>query len=143
MKENFNKHIESLKGKKAAAFTDIPDGYFNALKKETIHKVTQGISPERKAFPKHNRILVAALILLVLTVGSVVIIQNRKAQTISSEKMAFNGEIISDTSRTLLFDPESVTKRSLPLQQVDSILQFELSTEEIILYLLESEEFDF
>lgn len=143
MKENFNKHIESVKGKKEAAFTDIPEGYFNSLKKETIQKVTQGISQERNAFPKHNWMLVAAVILLVIAIGSVALIQNRKAQSIGSEKMAFNWQTISDTSKNLVFDPDSVVQKPLPLQQVDSILKFELSTEEIILYLLESEEFEF
>jgi hypothetical protein len=143
MKENIKKHIESLKGKEATAFTDIPDGYFGAFKSKIINKATQGTATEKQTFHNYKWVLAAAAILLVLAVGSVVVLQNRNPQIIPNEKIAFNGQTTSDSLRKFPTNPDSLPKKTLPLQQVDSILQLEISAEEIILYLIESEEFEF
>lgn len=139
--------FESLKGAKSDAFQDIPEGYFDDLRKNIMLSMDE-TSIQRKS---HSSVYaIAALVLLFITMGIVFVFQknpfhneNRmiaqngfdRADSMKKQSKAYNQVVKNDS---ILSD-----KQVLKEVEIDSLFLNDISNEEILQYLIEMEEFEF
>jgi hypothetical protein len=140
------KKFDHLKGKHAAAFNDVPEGYFERMKQEVGQQIE--LSQKRENPARSRRIMLAAAAVVVLFLASAVLL----ILTIDppQNKLADNKRVYSPIGEETLVKQNSnkldnkIIEANLQWQaSADTLSWDDISTEDLILYLLELEEFEF
>ncbi|MDP2235532.1 MAG: hypothetical protein Q8J88_03760 [Bacteroidales bacterium] len=148
-----NKDTEQLKGKKADAFSDVPEGYFQQLQANVSRRISDDElhHQKRDLFPR----AIAAAFLILLATGTFLlfIIQPvDKTETarltdstiLQKSGIALNSAINEKEQEINIDLPEIYLKNQLLQTNLnDSTLFQDISIEEMMSYLIEKEEFEF
>lgn len=138
--------FDQLKGTKSGAFHDIPEGYFDDLRKNIMLSMDE-TSIKRKS---HSSVYaIAALVLLFITMGIVFLFQNNLFQN-ENNMIAQNGfERADSLKKQAKTNNQTVMHDSIRIEQGfinnenDTVFFNEISNEDILQYLIEMEEFEF
>jgi len=145
--------IHDLKGKKAEAFADLPPGYFDNLQK-SIDKRIEAIDSRPV---KHFRLAVgiAASLVLLLASGAIFFIHEFKNKPLQTAELthyedSIKQPIVVDNKAVMMpqdsqLNSVEMENRTNTMIESDSLqlLLDELQIDEIMLYLIEKEEFEF
>ncbi len=145
--------IHDLKGKKAEAFADLPPGYFDNLQKSVDKRIESTyVKPV-----KHFRLAVgiAAALVLLLASGTIFFIHEFKNTPVQTAELTLYEDSIQqlkavDNIAVLMpqdsqLKSEEMENKTNTMIESDSLqlLLDELQLDEIMLYLIEKEEFEF
>jgi hypothetical protein len=148
-----NKDTEQLQGKKAGAFSDVPEGYFHQLYENISNRISENDKEIHKRDFWPGAIAAAFLILLATGTFLLFVIQPIDKEEIaliidSSSNAAVDGKLLSLSNETLpeinTNYPKHDLSKQLPEPSInDSSLFQDISFEEMMSYLIEKEEFEF
>jgi hypothetical protein len=135
-----------LQKKSQHTFSDIPDGYFESLPVKLMQKIDREKSHGLAYFGQK---LAAIALILIVAAGLLFLMFNSRKPT--NLQFAFSNTIVPDTIRKsepkikkALLNDSTIADYQNAENLISDSLSFEnLSDEEILQYLLESEEFEF
>ncbi len=144
--------LHNKKGKQAAAFGDIPEGYFDQLQNRIDCRIQSETEPRRR--PQKRYLGVAALFLLMFTLGfvGVYFLNNKHVTPIQTASYPTEDSLnIFSFEFSALEYFTSAHQPNLHTDNTDALINDTtlnnmlngLESEEIILYLLEKNEFEF
>jgi hypothetical protein len=145
--------IYDLKGKKADAFADLPQGYFDNLQKSIDSRI-EAIDSRPV---KHYRLAVgiAAALVFLLASGAIFFIREFENKTVQTAELNHFKDSIQKTkivdNKAVLVPKDSNLKRNDMEYKTNTMINSdslqlmldELQLDEIMLYLIEKEEFEF
>jgi hypothetical protein len=148
-----NKDTEQLKGKKADAFSDVPEGYFQQLHANVSRRISDDESHHQKRdlFPR----AFAAAFLILLATGTFLLFiiqpvdKTETARLTDSTILQKSGialnSAINEKEQEINNDLPEIHQKNQFLQTSlsDSTLFQDISIEEMMSYLIEKEEFEF
>jgi hypothetical protein len=148
-----NKDTEQLKGKKADAFSDVPEGYFEQLQANLNNRIPENETQFQKRDLWPRAIAAAFLILLATGTFLLFLIQpvyeggtaqlkdsiiNKKSDM---ELLSLSNETVPEINADKL--NYNLSKQLQEASMNDSSLFQDISIEEMMSYLIEREEFEF
>ncbi|MBS4059302.1 MAG: hypothetical protein KG029_02775 [Bacteroidetes bacterium] len=148
-----NKDTEQLKGKKADAFSDVPEGYFEQLQANLNNRISENETQFQKRDLWPRAIAAAFLILLATGTFLLFLIQpvyeggtaqlkdsiiNKKSDM---ELLSLSNETVTEINADKL--NYNLSKQLQEASMNDSSLFQDISIEEMMSYLIEREEFEF
>lgn len=127
-------------------FTDIPDGYFESMHGKVLERIDRQNTNEIGSF---GRKIAAISVILVAAAGLLYLLFNSKPP--NNHQLALSKRVIPDTIRKRETKIKSIVLKDSTIADyrnaenlISDTLSFDnLSDEEILQYLLESEEFEF
>lgn len=145
--------IHDLKGKKAEAFADLPPGYFDNLQKSVDKRIEAIDSRPVKHF--RLEVGIAAAVVLLLASGTIFFMHEFKNKPVQTAELTHYEDSIQQLkaveNKAVLMPQDSQLKsveienKTNTMIESDSLqlLLDELQLDEIMLYLIEKEEFEF
>lgn len=126
-------------------FSDIPSGYFEGLKTELLHRVDEGLTPVKKFTTYQKSWKVAAALVILVGLASVLYFLIKPGNQQNHSQLAQNqSHFVADSlnqQSTTAVDSLAFGEHAPPEQ--DSMWLNQLSDDDIIMYLIELEEFEF
>jgi hypothetical protein len=128
------------------AFTDIPDGYFESIHGKIMERIDRQNTKEISYF---GHKIAAISIILIVAAGLLYLMFN--SNTPNHQQFALSNRILPDTIRNtetkikpIILKDSTIADYKNAENLISDTLSFDnLSDEEILQYLLESEEFEF
>ncbi len=144
--------LHHKKGKKPAAFDDIPEGYFDNLQQRIDQRIKSETEPVKQRPKKYFS--VAALFILLFTMGFVGVyffnnknitpIQTASNQTSDTlDHLTFEFSALEYLMGVPQPDGNSASVEAYPADTLLNTMLSDLESDDIILYLLEKNEFEF
>lgn len=154
MQNKLNFKFDDLKGKNAKAFEDVPEFYFENLHRKLMQDIYVSAKTNQLV---HWRLAIAATILILFTSGALLLVfspdwSGRKGHLAIKENSKGTNETLDETIQPTIRVAETLNlvtgkNHMMPLENLDASnenqLNLEITLEDITLYLIEKEEFEF
>ncbi len=147
MLNKMKKKIHNFEGSGSNAYHDIPDGYFDKLSENVMHSIENEPNGNNKY---HYFYVAAAVIVLLISVGSFYI-SKINSPKMNAQMIAYNMSKLPDSLRNMEIlvikknpnNTNDISKKFQTSSFSDSLSFDNISNEDILQYLIETEEFEF